>query len=387
MPERPSPAPSVRRTSHALVADDRPIRLPHTEFDGTEVRFLGEPVDPDLFPASAASLWHACDGTRPYRSWPPEERELIAGWHAAGLVVAAPPPRPYPSRALICLSPHPDDAQLALGGLLARYGGRVVDVFSQETWTRRPHYRSRPALASRLLLEEERVACAVLGAELTVLGQVDAADRSAWQEGYFLEPHEADAARSTEPELFERVTAALAAEVAGGSLVLVPLAVGGHVDHVLTRQAALELIARKVLEPERVAFYEDMPYSLFANAEAEAGRLLVGPGPSPLAPVLIPGSEAAARVKQEALWPYRLQVLEAVTRRIVRHGRQLGTPGWAERLWVPPESADAFAELAVTAADEPGDVFGESASTVADDAADALGKSATTVADDAAAAG
>jgi hypothetical protein len=167
----------------------------------------------------------------------------------------------------------------------------------------------------------------------------------------------------------------------------VPLAVGGHVDHVLTRQAALELIARKVLEPERVAFYEDMPYSLFANAEAEAGRILVGPGPSPLAPLLIPGSEAAARVKQEALWPYRLQVLEAVTRRIVRHGRQLGTPGWAERLWVPPESADAFAELAATAADEPADALGEPASTVADDTADALGKSASTVADDAAAAG
>lgn len=352
MPERPSPTLLVRRTSHALVADDRPIRLPHTEFDGVEVRFLGELVDPAVLPASAAQLWHACDGTRPFRSWPSLERELIAGWHAAGLVVAAPPPRPQPSRALICLSPHPDDAQLALGGLLGRFGGRVVDVFSHETWTRRPYYQSRPALASRLLLEEERVACGVLGVELTVLGQVDAADRAAWREGYFLEPHAVDAARATEPELFERVTADLAAEVAGGHLVLVPLAVGGHVDHVLTRQAALELITRKTLEPERVAFYEDMPYSLFADAAAEAGRLAVGPGPTAPVPLLVPGSEAAARTKQESLWPYRLQVLEAVTKRIVRHGRRLGAPGWVERLWVLPESADAFGELASTAADE-----------------------------------
>ncbi|MFH0179240.1 PIG-L deacetylase family protein [Streptomyces cacaoi] len=352
MPERPSPAPLVRRTTHALSADDRPIRLPHTEFDGAEVRFLGEPVDPALFPASAAELWHACDGTRPYRSWPYRERELIAGWHAAGLVVAAPPPRTQPSRALVFLSPHPDDAQLALGGLLARFGGRVVDVFSHETWTRRPHYQSRPALASRLLLEEERVSCGVLGAELTVLGHVDAADRAAWQEGYFLEPQAVDVARATEPELFERVTADLAAEVAGGSLVLVPLAVGGHVDHVLTRQAALELIARKTLEPERVAFYEDMPYSLFADAAAEADRLAVGPEPTAPTPVLIPASEAAVRTKQEALWPYRLQVLEAVSKRIVRHGRRLGAPGWAERLWVLPESADAFGELASAAAEE-----------------------------------
>ncbi|MGV9557754.1 PIG-L family deacetylase [Streptomyces sp. NPDC003522] len=352
MPERPSPAPLTRRTTGPLTGEDRPIRLPHAEFDGDEVRFLGEPVDPAVFPESAAKLWFACDGTRPYRSWPSPERELIADWHAAGLVVAVPSPRTRPSRALTVLSPHPDDAELALGALLARFGGRVVDVFSQETWTRRPYYRSRPELASRLLLEEERVACGVLGVELTVLGQVDAADRAAWQEGYFLEPHAVDTARATEPELFERVLTELAAEVAGGQPVLVPLAVGGHVDHVLTRQAALELIARKTLEPERVAFYEDMPYSLFADAAAEAGRLGVGPGAAAPAPLLVPASEAAVRTKQEALWPYRLQVLEAVSKRIVRHGRRLGTPGWAERLWVLPESAGAFGELASTAAAE-----------------------------------
>lgn len=352
MPERPSPAPLVRRTTHALLADDRPIRLPHTEFDGAGVRFLGESVDPALFPLSATELWHACDGTRPYRSWPSQERELIADWHTAGLVVAAPRPRSQPSRDLTVLSPHPDDAQLALGALLARFGGRVVDVFSHETWTRRPHYRSRPALASRLLLAEEHVACGVLGAELTVLGHMDAADRAAWRDGYFLGPESVDAARATEPELFDRVAADLATEVAGGGPVLLPLAVGGHVDHVLTRQAALHLIAHKTLEPERVAFYEDMPYSLFADATAEAGRLAVGPEQVAPVPVLIPASEAAVRTKQEALWPYRLQVLEAVSRRIVRHGRQLGSPGWAERLWVLPESADTFGELAAAAAEE-----------------------------------
>ncbi|MEU5073863.1 PIG-L family deacetylase [Streptomyces asoensis] len=352
MPERPSPAPSVRRTTHTLLADDRPIRLPHAEFDGAGVRFLGDPVDPALFPSSATELWHACDGTRPYRSWLSPERELIAGWHAAGLVVAAPRPRSRPSSALTLLSPHPDDAQLALGALLARFGGRVVDVFSHETWTRRAHYRSRPALASRLLLAEERVACGVLGAGLTVLGHTDAADRAAWQEGYFLGPQSVDTARAAEPELFERVASDLAAEVAGGGPVLVPLAVGGHVDHILTRQAALHLIARKTLEPERVAFYEDMPYSLFADATAEAGRLAIGREQVSPVPLLIPASEAAVRTKQEALWPYRLQVLEAVSKRIVRHGRQLGAPGWAERLWVLPESADAYGELAATAAEE-----------------------------------
>ncbi|MFD7132980.1 PIG-L deacetylase family protein [Streptomyces sp. NPDC059894] len=341
MSERPSPGPLVRRTPRALTADDRPVRLPHAEFDGPEARFLGEPVARDLLPPEAAEVWEACDGTRPYRCWPSPQRELIGRWHAAGLVVGAPPPRTAPSRAPVVLSPHPDDAQLALGGLLARCGGRVVDVFSHETWTRRPYYQSRPALSSRLLLAEERVACGVLGVGLTVLGHTDAADRAAWREGFFLEPDAEDAAAAGEPELFGRVTADLAAEVSGADLVLVPLGVGGHVDHVLTRRAAMELLVRGELEPGRVAFYEDMPYSLFADARAAAGRL-----PAGLRPVVVPGSEEAALTKQEALWPYRLQVLEAVTRRIVRYGRGLGTAGFAERLWALPESAAAVAELA-----------------------------------------
>ncbi|MFD4575225.1 PIG-L deacetylase family protein [Streptomyces sp. NPDC058417] len=379
MSESASVVRFTRRTQRELTAVDRPLRLPHGEFDGGGARFLGEPV-PELLPDSAAALWAACDGGRAFGSFAPAEAEWIARWHAAGLVVAAPAPRTAPAGSPVCLSPHPDDATLAVGALLARSGGRVVNVFSQETWTRRPYYRERPALASRLLLAEERVACRVLDVRPAFLGHVDAADRAAWGAGFLVEPDAEASAVAAEPDLFARVTADLAAEVAGAPLVLVPLGVGGHVDHVLTRQAALALVHEGVWEPGRVAFYEDMPYALFTEAAQAAGRLerpggLSGAGRSGggARPVRVPGSEETALAKQEALWAYRLQVLDAVVRRIDRYGRKAGDDGtaagvadaadaahsvspvgFAERLWVWPEAEAAVRELAADRGDSNG---------------------------------
>ncbi|MFM9615630.1 PIG-L deacetylase family protein [Streptomyces niveiscabiei] len=351
------PAMSLsRRLPKALALTDRPTRLPHMELGDSTARFLGGEVDPAAFPSSAADLWSGCDGTRPLESWGPADRELIGRWHAAGLVVAAPSPRPASAFSLTFVSPHPDDAQLALGSTVFRFGGRVVDVFSHETWTRVPYYQDRPELASRLLIEEERVACHVLGADLTLLGHLDGANRPAWREGFLPGADAADEVRSTEPELFERITDDLDRELSDGSLVLAPLAVGGHVDHLLVREAVCELVANKSVEPERVVFYEDMPYSLFTDAVVDTGRLSERLGGPALTPVLIPGSPQSAEAKRESLWPYRLQVLETVANRIGRYGRNLmeadPTAGFAERVWVSADSARAVRELAAAACED-----------------------------------
>ncbi|WP_163010724.1 PIG-L deacetylase family protein [Streptomyces dangxiongensis] len=356
MPQRPATPPS-RRSTKALAPSDRPTGLPHLVLDGASVRFLGEPVDTGLFPADGARLWRACDGTRPLSSFDAGDQELITRWYGAGLLVVAPaaPLRPAaPGLPPVIVSPHPDDAQLALGGLLHRSGGRVVDVFSHETWTRRPYYQERPELASRTLIEEERVACRVLDTSLTLLGHVDGEARAAWADGFLLQDDAAARVRAAEPELLDRVTADLARELAGEHLVLVPLAVGGHVDHVLAREAVRRLVTEGELAAERVAFYEDMPYSLFADPGTASARLSVE-WDGPLAPVPVPLDERAVEAKQEALWPYRLQVLEATSRRIVRYGKNLAArlpeaepAASVERLWAPAAALDAVRRLAQT---------------------------------------
>ncbi|WHT23235.1 hypothetical protein N8J89_19820 [Crossiella sp. CA-258035] len=310
----------------------RPIALPHTEVTATGMSFLGRPVEP---PVADPDLLARCDGSRALREFSSAEQDLLRHGHRAGLLVLAPPPRPRAGEAPVVVSPHPDDAVLALGGLLAARGGRVLDVFSVETWTSRPYYAARPELTTRLLVAEELVACRVLAAEPELLGFLDAADRPERAAG-FLAPDPV-AGHTGEPELFAALTARLAKELAGCAEVYLPLAVGGHVDHLACREAVLALAARGALRNSRLHFYEDQPYSLFTSAGELSAALaprLRAAGLDRLQSRLLPMDAIAGQAKQEALKAYRIQVRAGIRRRVARYGRALGGPGAAaERVW------------------------------------------------------
>ena len=331
----------TRRSAGRLAGVDRPIHLPHLEADETGGRFLflGGPLTPQLFPLALLPLWHGCDGGRTLSSWPAAEQAVLCRWHAAGLLVAAPAPRTGSTADLTVLAPHPDDAQLALGAVIAAVGGRIVDVMTEETWTRHPYYRARPRLAAELLLAEERVACRVLGVEPRLLGHLDGAARPAWRDGFFLpRPAESTSARQ-EPDLLADVVDDLRGEVIGAGPVLVPLGVGGHVDHVLVREAALELVDEGTLNPARVLFYEDMPYSLFADAAGIAATVVSRAGLGRARPVALATPGTARETKREALWAYRLQVAEGIAIRVLRHGGAADPDAeFVERVWATDAS-------------------------------------------------
>jgi LmbE family N-acetylglucosaminyl deacetylase len=320
------------------------VRLPHLERRGGRVTFLGDPLDNELFSSVHHELWSLCDGSRAVAAFEPAQRRMLTRWYQAGMVVMAPArtagagvDRTGPA----VVAPHPDDAQLALGGLLARDGGHVVDVFTTEVWTLRPYYRARPGLTAQLLLAEEDVACRVLDVDKTLLGFTDAAERPAWRDGFLASGPVAEGSVLREPELLGEVGERLAAALPAGRRVLVPLAVGGHVDHLLCREATLQLLDRGTLRPDQVGFYEDMPYTLFGDAGKDAGRLserLARQGVSALRPHDIPLDGGCVSSKWEALRTYRLQVGGGMARRIMRHGSRLGAPGghaMVERIWLP----------------------------------------------------
>lgn len=330
----------ARRFVGSLDDSDRPLRLPHFEVGDSGPCFLGEPLAGDVFATALLPLWNQCDGVRTVGSWNEADQEILRRWHRAGLIVGAPAVRPAGAN-LTVVSPHPDDAQLALGALLSTVGGRVLDVFTEETWTRRPYYQVRPELTAELLLAEERVTCDVLQTELTLLGHVDGAARPAWKDGFFVEAGDSVGvaeAIEAEPELFERLIADLGEALSGTGPVLTPLAVGGHVDHVYAREAVLALTRTGVMDPARVVFFEDMPYSLFADAIKAADSVAARAGLGTLAPAMVEATPAAADRKREALWTYRLQVAEGISGRVIRYGSTLSHAAFAERIWVPASS-------------------------------------------------
>jgi hypothetical protein len=115
---------------------------------------------------------------------------------------------------------------------------------------------------------------------------------------------------------------------AGGALVL-PLALDGHVDRVIAREAAMAGWAGAL----PLAFYEDLPQAVGFGADAldeaaHAVRLdltagFVGPAADDL--------EAAVVRKRRIAWCYDSQIDEAVTAQIAEFCRGYGG---RERLWV-----------------------------------------------------
>ncbi|HMK09521.1 MAG TPA: PIG-L family deacetylase [Anaerolineales bacterium] len=170
----------------------------------------------------------------------------------------------------VYLSPHLDDAVFSCGGLIARQISsgdevQVVTVFSGD-----PPVGELSALAYELHRRwggegspmglrraEDLVACGRLGASVVHLGFADAIyRRGPGGEAFHPDVESLFLAPSVEEEEHIGVIGeSMGRSVAAGAEVYVPLGVGSHVDHLITRRAA-----------ERAGrvhwYYREVPYIL-----------------------------------------------------------------------------------------------------------------------------
>jgi LmbE family N-acetylglucosaminyl deacetylase len=172
----------------------------------------------------------------------------------------------------IYLSPHLDDAVFSAGGLIYEQAHTGIPV---EIWTLMSGYppvsdedlspfaqflhnawgASSATEATDLRREEDRRAAAILGAEVVHFDFPDCIYRRGsngeWlYADVFLPPHPEDAGLS------RQIADALQARLKEGDVLVCQLALGSHVDHVLTRQAA-ESLGRPLL------YDIDVPYILY----------------------------------------------------------------------------------------------------------------------------
>lgn len=178
----------------------------------------------------------------------------------------------------IYISPHLDDAVLSAGGLIhdqARDGKRV------EIWTLAcgfPPQADLSPLAQVLHFQwgfasaeetvhqrraEDERAAAILGVQTVhfdfpdCIYRRDAEGQPLYPMDIFAEPHPADA------DLPGRMTAALQSRLAVNDVLVCPLGIGGHVDHVLTRRAVEGLVRSEAGGlKRRLLYYADIPYWL-----------------------------------------------------------------------------------------------------------------------------
>jgi LmbE family N-acetylglucosaminyl deacetylase len=229
-------------------------------------------------------------------------------------------------KSLTVLSPHQDDAGLSLAMTIraaARSGQpvRIVNCFTVSTYA--PHSQARDAAEVGVVRKAEdrefasRVGSAV---EVVDLEMEDAPIR--------LERPVA-AVRRLKVGARERSDAARIAEalerVAEGT-VLAPLGLGGHIDHLVAREAAI-LLART---GRTVVFYEDLPYAADLREccilrAADGASRRIG---ARLGSALVRDREGTDR-KRFAIEAYRSQLSASQIDSVIGYGTLRG----GERLW------------------------------------------------------
>lgn len=158
---------------------------------------------------------------------------------------------------IVVVSPHPDDAVLSCGGLLAAHSDALVlTVFDGDPPTpRQPPFDGFVDPKARR--DEDRTAIADLNCRHESLLLPDAIDRRD-AEGNSLYRSYASIFAGVHPHdraMMDRIEEALRSQYPDRLLVC-PLAVGAHVDHQLAAHAGRRLQG----QGREVRFYEDAPY-------------------------------------------------------------------------------------------------------------------------------
>lgn len=170
----------------------------------------------------------------------------------------------------IYISPHFDDAVLSCGGLIweQTHSGIAVEIWTVCAGTPPPGPISDHAAKMHKLWKtgnaqetvdlrriEDQNAARRIGATVEHLTIVDALYRRSdtgalfYPETEFVDPHPRDA------RLAEELSRQLSTRLTQYDTIVCPLAVGGHVDHRITRSAA-EMLNRPLW------YYADIPYTL-----------------------------------------------------------------------------------------------------------------------------
>lgn len=204
----------------------------------------------------------------------------------------------------VFLSPHLDDAAFSCGGLLSSLSGRarsvVVSVFTEaappphtlatRSFLRQAGVPDALELYARRRSEDEK-ALGSLGCDVVHLGLQDALFRRrkvsaavpSWMRRAVPElvhrypTYRLDIARGRISGSDREMIAAVAREVAalvrdvGAGVVFLPLGVGRHVDHLITRIAGQDLPTRKI-------YYAEAPYCFTQSPDgAYLARRQLGP--------------------------------------------------------------------------------------------------------------
>lgn len=159
---------------------------------------------------------------------------------------------------ILILSPHMDDAFLSVGGTIAKFSGNnkihILDIFSFDPWVLKEFDRLDKNLNISTRKKEERKNSSIVNVLLKFLNYP-----AGWEErGYSKWQTSVDA--RVDRHLIKEIKDKLILMAKEYTVVLAPLAIGGHVDHRLIRDITISMGVE-----DKICYYEDLPYALEEN--------------------------------------------------------------------------------------------------------------------------
>lgn len=247
---------------------------------------------------------------------------------------------------IVVLSPHRDDAAFSLGLAIEhwlRQGHRVtvLNCFTESEYAPYSdvdlvHPHDRPSFVSAVRRREDLAWSKLLGKGLQFhdLTLMDAPLRLACpvEDVLHVEVRAGDRALARVRGAMEKLGKG---QPAGTIAFAVPLALGGHIDHRIAHQAALEVLTTSEVP---LAFYEDLPYAAWPGVE-ETIPAAVSQLQRDLQPVFAeePAADVAAQSRRKFRMAecYDSQVDSAVVQTMAEYAAHLGgrERQWANAAW------------------------------------------------------
>ncbi len=267
-----------------------------------------------------------------YNAWCEVECNLLRSEDMAQPKMPGEKERPFLFN-VVMLSPHSDDIALSLGAFLRRRDSalyvRIVTVFSVTNNTADDLISSPYIVTSMRKGEDASFGVAVgPGVALSWLDREDAPLR--------LQIHD-EAVFSFDLSYLDlnevrHVVDKVKVEYGSCDLLFAPMALGQHIDHLVVRNAALELLS----EGFAVVFYEDIPYAAdFSLSEIDEHVVQLGALAGQGLELCIIETGVAIEEKIALLSCYRSQMDSRTESRVRSYAERCGGNSVVERVWVP----------------------------------------------------
>ena len=235
---------------------------------------------------------------------------------------------------LTILSPHRDDAAFSLSVALLQWCRqpvklRVVNFFSKSEYGPRALPVQRSTISeSRKREDHSALGLIDPGIRITTFGLLDAPLRFGVSASAVCRPETADLQGVDEIQY-------LASQIRKyfvHGLVLAPLALGGHVDHLAVNQAALASCRN-----HQLGFYEDLPYATWTPEASLRERVSFAEERArvTLKSYVIGSHDRAMPKKLRVISRYRTQISREEGVAIARFAFKYGG---GERIWIPSHS-------------------------------------------------